>query len=279
MIRVRVRETLAKVPGIEVVGEAAGGHAGVKLALDLAPDLVLMDVSMPDLDGIEATRRILAALPRTRVLAFSAEAGRQNVEAMTSAGARGYLLKSTDPEQWVRAIHSVVAGGVFTSEDVPGPAAPPNGAERWARQTVPSDFMKNLKNPDGAESGSWLAEYLPEKKMVASIMSGAITDTDAKSQSEEVIRLLKDHEAELVLIDCREAISEMSYAVLYWMPKFYLQLGAPRSTRIAVVLPAVPHRLESFQFYALACRNAGYNLRLFETRQMAEAWLAKKARA
>lgn len=277
MIRVRVREALARAPGIEVIGEAAGGLAGVKLALDLAPDVVMMDVSMPDLNGIEATRRILASLPRTRVLAFSAEARRQTVEAMLSAGARGYLLKNSDPEEWTRAIHSVMAGGISTGEHVRGRAAGPDGAERRAPQPNSSDFMKNLKSPGGAESGSWSAEYLPEKKMVASTMRGAITDTDAKTQSEKVIRLLKDHEAELVLIDCREAISEMSYAVLYWMPRFYLQLGASRSTRMAVVLPVVPHRLESFLFYALACRNAGYNLRLFETRQMAEDWLAKKA--
>jgi CheY-like chemotaxis protein len=268
---------LVRAPGIEVIGEAAGGLAGVKLALDLAPDVVMMDVSMPDLNGIEATRRILASLPRTRVLAFSAEARRQTVEAMLSAGARGYLLKNSDPEEWTRAIHSVMAGGISTGEHVRGRAAGPDGAERRAPQPNSSDFMKNLKSPGGAESGSWSAEYLPEKKMVASTMRGAITDTDAKTQSEKVIRLLKDHEAELVLIDCREAISEMSYAVLYWMPRFYLQLGASRSTRMAVVLPVVPHRLESFLFYALACRNAGYNLRLFETRQMAEDWLAKKA--
>ena len=277
MIRVRVREALARAPGIEVIGEAAGGLAGVKLAIDLAPDVVMMDVSMPDLNGIEATRRILASLPQTCVLAFSAEARRQTVEAMLSAGARGYLLKNSDPEEWTRAIHSAMAGGVSTGEDVRDLAARPNGAKRREPQPSSSDFMKKIKSPGGAESGSWSAEYLPEKKMVASSMSGAITDADAKTQSEKVIRLLKDHEAELVLIDCREAISEMSYAVLYWMPRFYLQLGAPRSTRIAVVLPAVPHRLESFQFYALACRNAGYNLRLFETRQMAEDWLAKKA--
>ena len=66
-----------------------------------------MDVSMPDLNGIEATRRILDAAPRVRVLGFSAEAGRGTIEAMTSAGARGYLLKHTDPEEWIRAIRLV----------------------------------------------------------------------------------------------------------------------------------------------------------------------------
>jgi len=114
---------------------------------------------------------------------------------------------------------------------------------------------------------------------VVASLTGAVTDADAKSQSEQAMRLLKDHQASLVLIDCREAVSEISYAVLYWLPRFYAQLGVPRSTRIAVVLPAVPYRVESFQYYALACRNAGYEVRLFESRQAAEAWLLQKSRS
>jgi CheY-like chemotaxis protein len=273
MIRLRVREALAKAPGIELVGEAAGGLAGIKMALELAPDLVMMDVSMPDLNGIETTRQILASSPRIRVLAFSAEDGRSTVEAMFAAGAAGFLPKNTDPEEWVRAIHAVMAGGAYWSTAIPKGLTPARGAVRPKRQRFVNDFMEKINSPRGSNSGSCTVEYLPEKKMVAARMKGAITDADGKSQSEQVVRLLKDHQASLVLIDCHEAVSEMSYAVLYWLPRFYTQLGAPRSTRIAVVLPDVPHRLESFQFYALACRNTGYNVRLFETRQAAEAWL------
>jgi DNA-binding NarL/FixJ family response regulator len=277
MIRVRVREALAKAPGIEVIGEAAGGLAGVKMALDLAPDLVLMDVSMPDLNGIEATRRILASAPRTRVLAFSAEGRRHTVEAMVDAGASGFLVKNTEPEEWVRAIQAVMAGGFYQSASIRGTRVPPDGAQRRPRQPNASDFMMKINSPSGSDNGSWLAAYLPEKKLVEARLIGGVTDADAKSQSERVIRLLNENQASLVLVDCLEAVSEMSYAVLYWMPRFYSQLGAPSLARIAVVLPRVPHRLESFQFYALACRNAGYNIKLCETRQAAEDWLQQKA--
>jgi CheY-like chemotaxis protein len=278
MIRIRVREALGKAPGIEVVGEAAGGHAGVKMALDLAPDLVLMDVSMPDLNGVEATRQIRASAPSVRVLAFSAEGRRQTLEAMAAAGACGYLLKNADPEEWVRAIQSVMAGGFFQSASLGVPLVPPDGAQHRRPQPAESDFMQKGNAPGGSGRGTWPAEYLADQHLVVTTLAGTVSDADARNQSEEVIRLLKAHQASLVLVDCREAVSEISYAVLYWLPRFYEQLGVPRSTRIAVVLPAVPYRVESFQFYALACRNAGYDVRLFASRQAAEDWLLQKGR-
>ena len=278
MIRIRVREALAKVPGIEVVGEACGGQAGVKMALALAPDLVLMDVSMPDMNGVEATRQIRASAPGVRVLAFSAEGGPETTEAMAAAGASGYLLKNSDPDEWVRAIHSVMAGGFFQSASLRAAPVPPDGAEHRRRQPAASEFMQKVNGPRGSGTGSGPAEYLSEKNLVVASLTGALTDAEAKSQSEQVIRLLKEHQTSLVLVDCREVVSEVSYVVLYWLPRFYGQFGVPRSTRIAVVLPAVPYRVESFQFYALACRNAGYDARLFESRQAAEDWLLQKGR-
>jgi DNA-binding NarL/FixJ family response regulator len=278
MIRIRVREALAKAPGISVVGEAAGGHAGVKMALELVPDLVLMDVSMPDVNGIEATRQIRSSAPSIRVLAFSAEGRRETLQAMVAAGACGYLLKDADPEELVQAIYSVMDGGFFQSASLRGTPVPADGAEHAGRQLAANDFMKRFNAPRGSGRGSWSTEYLSEKKLVVASLTGTVTNADAKSQSEQAMRLLMDHEASLVLVDCREAVSEISYAVLYWLPRFYAQFGVPRSTRIAVVLPAVPYRVESFQFYALACTNAGYDVRLFESRQAAEEWLLQEGR-
>ena len=115
MIRARVREALLRRSEIEVVGEAAGGLDGVKMALSLSPDLVLMDVSMPDLNGFEATKQILTSAPHIKVLAFSADGGWPNVESMFLAGAQGFLLKNSDSEEWLYAIHRVMAGGSFLS--------------------------------------------------------------------------------------------------------------------------------------------------------------------
>jgi DNA-binding NarL/FixJ family response regulator len=279
MIRMRVREALAKVPGIAVVGEAAGGHAGVKMALELAPDLVLMDVSMPDLNGVEATRQIRVSAPNVRVLAFSSEGRRPTVEAMTAAGACGYLLKNTDPEEWARAIRGVMGESFLDKAIAPTKTKAHQDAQRPINHSIVTASRKQSDELPSSQTGSYLAKYLPEKKMVLAVMNGRITELNARSQTELVVRLLRDNQASLVLVDCRKAVSDLSYAFLYGQPRLYAQLGAPPSARIAVVIPDVPHRLETYQFYMLACKNAGYHAKLVESRQAAEDWLQRNDRA
>ena len=113
LVRARVREILARVPSFEVVGEAADGRSAVDLALELKPDLVLMDVSMPKLTGAEATQQLVARLPGIRILAFSADASAEHVNQMRAAGARGYLLKTGHAEELLAALTKVLAGEPF----------------------------------------------------------------------------------------------------------------------------------------------------------------------
>ena len=113
-IRSFLRKSLTEL-GFAVVGEATGGRAAVTMALKLKPDVVIMDVSMPDLDGIKATRRILARAPGIRVLAFSTDGGPEVIKEMLAAGARGYLLKTGDLVELVLAIRTVQAGESLVS--------------------------------------------------------------------------------------------------------------------------------------------------------------------
>ena len=101
---------LRTIPGFEVVGEAADGDAAVQVAAEHEPDVVLMDVRMPGMDGIEATRRIRQQTPGSRVLILTMHDDDATVFTAMKAGAQGYLLKEAEQDDIVRAVHGVVAG-------------------------------------------------------------------------------------------------------------------------------------------------------------------------
>ncbi len=103
---------------IEVVGEAADGRASVDLALQLEPDVVLMDISMPGLNGLEATSRIKKLAPHIKILVLSAHDNEEYVLQVVRSGANGYLLKNTSSEDLFAAIRSVHRGHAFFSPSV-----------------------------------------------------------------------------------------------------------------------------------------------------------------
>jgi DNA-binding NarL/FixJ family response regulator len=104
---------LEREPGLEVVGTARDGREAVKAALALAPDVVAMDVSMPGLSGIEATRQIAAGRPEIKILCLSMHRERQYLQAALEAGASGYVLKDDAPEMVIAAIRRVAGGGIY----------------------------------------------------------------------------------------------------------------------------------------------------------------------
>ncbi|PVG81391.1 DNA-binding response regulator [Nocardioides gansuensis] len=108
-----IEALLSASPAIEVVGHAADGAAAVTLALDLQPDVVLMDLHMPRLNGVEATARIVSSSPHIGVLVLTMMEDEDSVFAAVRAGARGYLLKGARRSEVVRAIGAVGAGEVI----------------------------------------------------------------------------------------------------------------------------------------------------------------------
>lgn len=110
ILRQGLRLILNEVPEFTVVGEATNGEEAVALALKLEPDVILMDVGMPGLDGIEATRRIRAIRPQTHVLMLTVSDDDQHLLEAVKAGARGYLLKNAEAAQVQEAIRQVAAG-------------------------------------------------------------------------------------------------------------------------------------------------------------------------
>ena len=109
---------LEKLGGITIVGEAGNGISAVRRARDLKPDLVLMDVAMPDLNGIEATRRIMTESPGVKVIALSMHADKRFVRGMFAAGAAGYVLKGSAFEELAAAIRTVTAGRIYISPKI-----------------------------------------------------------------------------------------------------------------------------------------------------------------
>src|SRR5512140_1014000 len=113
IVRKGIRALLAEVNGMEVIGEAGDGLEAVRLAGVLHPDVILMDLVMPRLDGIEAIRRILADQPKARILVLTSFAADDKVFPAIKAGALGYLLKDSEPEELIAAIKNIQRGEPF----------------------------------------------------------------------------------------------------------------------------------------------------------------------
>jgi two-component system response regulator NreC len=115
IMRAGLRSILEKEPDMEILGEAQNGLVALQLAKKLRPDLIIMDISMPDLNGIEATSRILAELSGLRVLALSMHSDRGFLIKMLKAGASGYLLKDCASEELIDAVHVIMKNRLYIS--------------------------------------------------------------------------------------------------------------------------------------------------------------------
>jgi len=135
VFRYGLRALLSAEPGTEVVGEATTGDEAIRLSASLQPDVILMDLNMPGINGIEATCSILAMHPQIRILMLTMFDDDDSVFAAMRAGARGYLLKGTEGDETMRAVHVVGSGEAIFSPSIarrlmqyfgaPRPAAPP----------------------------------------------------------------------------------------------------------------------------------------------------------
>jgi DNA-binding NarL/FixJ family response regulator len=141
LMRQGLRTILSLEPGLEVVGEAADGEAGIRQALDLRPDLILMDVQMPGMSGIEAIAAICAVWPETRIIILTTFGRDEYVFQGIRAGALGFLLKDAPAEDLIETIRRVHAGEAFIQPEI---------ASRLLRELItPQD---------------WLAEPLSERE-------------------------------------------------------------------------------------------------------------------
>jgi len=155
-----VRAALTGATDLEVVGEAHDGASGIALAAQVAPDVVLMDLNLPDLSGVEATSRILAAAPEVRVLMMTMSADDDAVVAAMRAGARGYVVKGQDTDDVLRAIRSVARG-----DAVFGPA-------------VASRVLSYLIRPLSARDPLQFPELSVRERDVLELLAGGNTNSE-----------------------------------------------------------------------------------------------------
>jgi two-component system response regulator NreC len=133
-----LRSLLDKLPDMEVIAEAEEGRTAVHLTRELVPDVVIMDVSMPDLNGMEATHQIIGQLPKVKIIALSMHSDSMFVTEMLRSGASGYLLKDCAFEELERAIRTVMANKTYLSPSISG--------------VVVDDYLHRLSKADSSDS-------------------------------------------------------------------------------------------------------------------------------
>ncbi len=194
-------------PDLEVVGEARDGREAVTKAHELRPDVVLMDVVMPGLNGLEATRQIRQELPGTRVLALSMHIDKRYVLGMLESGASGYLVKDASFEEVARALRAVAAGHVYLAPNVAGLVV-----EDLARRTpasVPTPTPTGL-SPREREVLQLLAEGLSAPKIARQLhLSVKTVETPRRNI---LAKLELDTVADLVRYAIREGITSLDEA-------------------------------------------------------------------
>jgi len=118
LLRKALRDLLEKEPTFQIVGEASDGEEAVKLAGELAPDVIIMDISMPNLDGLQATQQIKASHPKVAILVLTVHNDDESILEILKAGAAGYLIKSAFGDEVVHAVRAVATGDMVLSAPI-----------------------------------------------------------------------------------------------------------------------------------------------------------------
>lgn len=186
MIRIGLRSILEKHPGNQIVAEAEDGRTAVRLASELSPDLALLDVTMPDLNGIEAARGIREASPDTKIIAVSMYSERQFVGEMLKAGASGYLLKNSAAREVEPAVEAVLAGRVYLSPRV--------------AEVVVDTFVRPPADQagDGSQGRTAFDVLSPREREVLQLLAEGMTNKEVAGILHLSTKTVETHRAQLM---------------------------------------------------------------------------------
>lgn len=180
IVRDGLRPLLEKQFDMDVVGEAEDGRTTVQLVRERSPDVVIMDVAMPDLNGIEATRQIMAEAPGVKVIALSMHSNRQIVVNMLRSGASGYLLKNCAFRELISAIRTVVANQIYLSPQIAG-----LGVE---------DYMRRLRGTEAPVS----SVLTDREREVVQLLAEGHTNREIASELHLSVRTIENHRQQIM---------------------------------------------------------------------------------
>lgn len=195
LFRAGLRTLLERDRGVEVLGEAEDGRSAVARGRELAPDVVIMDVAMPGLNGVEATRQLRALERPPRVLALSMHTDRRFVTHMLKAGAAGYLLKDAAFEELAEAIRTVDRGSIYVSRALAGP--------------LMKDYVRKL-----VSEGAATVELTPREREVLQLVSEGRSTRGIAEALGVSVKTIETHRKQIMTkLDLHSVAELTKYAV------------------------------------------------------------------
>ena len=197
LMRAGLTELLTADPEIEIIGQASTGREAVAQARRLAPDVVLMDVRMPDLDGIAATRELSLAAPSARVLILTTFGQDDYVFGALRAGASGFLLKRTRPEDLIAAVHTIAAGDALLSPSV-------------TRRVI--DRMAQQPTPELADQTK-LDDLTPRERQVLELIARGLSNREIAAALVVEESTIRTHVKRILMkLDLRDRVQAVIFA-------------------------------------------------------------------
>jgi DNA-binding NarL/FixJ family response regulator len=198
IVRQGLRSILATLRDCEVVGEAADGRQAVAMAKELNPDVVILDIGMPSLNGLEAARQILKVRPQTKVLILTMHESDSVIREVLDAGARGYILKTDAGRDLVTAVESLRRNKAFFTSRV--------------SQMILDGFLKGDPRPRAAESGG--IRLTPRQREIVQLLAEGKSSKEVAVTLDLSVKTAETHRANIMRkLDCHSVSEVVRYAI------------------------------------------------------------------